>query len=173
MNNLDKKETLKSYHIASKTIWQIFLLLLETVGISSLAVCFSQKIVPFENIIDVLERFVLFYSFYQIVMFVILNSINDIKHDMYIELKDVCALALLYRQNKSESLLQHISHILNEQLDTGRFNSLKVRQEYREILPLIKNNDTAEIEKRMIIAEHYMNLESLAWRYSFFLRVFK
>ena len=70
---------IKRKHIRSKTIWQIFLMFLEISVIVGGLTWVSGLLWDFESGLDVLERVGLFYGFYQILTYIILSNLNDIK----------------------------------------------------------------------------------------------
>lgn len=43
--------------------------------------------------IEIMERFALFYGFYQLIVFLILTNLNDIQADEYLALKNAAELA--------------------------------------------------------------------------------
>ena len=75
---------IKRIHIITKTIWQVFLMLLEITVIVGGLTWLSSLIWTIESGLDVLERIGLFYGFYQISTYIILSTLNDIKADEYL-----------------------------------------------------------------------------------------
>lgn len=75
---------IQKHFLIIKYIFQIFLYLLEVLGISYLLTFISDVFWQTENFIDFIERMTIFYTFYQITMFGILQQLNDIKKDEYL-----------------------------------------------------------------------------------------
>lgn len=65
--------------LITKRIFQIILYLIEVIVLSYLLASLTNKIWPTTNFIDFLERMIIFYNFYQIIIYGILQQLNDIK----------------------------------------------------------------------------------------------
>ena len=85
---------IKKKHIRSKTIWQIFMMFLEIAVIVGGLTLGSSLLWEFESGLDILERVGLFYGFYQILTYIILSNLNDIKADEFLALKNTASIAL-------------------------------------------------------------------------------
>ena len=85
---------IKKKHIRSKTIWQMFLVFLEIAVIVGGLTWGSSLLWEFESGLDILERVGLFYGFYQILTYIILSNLNDIKADEFLALKNTASIAL-------------------------------------------------------------------------------
>lgn len=100
---------IKKKHIRSKTIWQIFLLFLEIAVILGGLTWGSSLLWEFESGLDILERVGLFYGFYQILTYIILSNLNDIKADEFLALKNTASIALKaceYKMKRGKILLK-------------------------------------------------------------------
>lgn len=75
---------IQKHFLIIKYILQIFLYLLEVLGISYLLTFISDVFWQTENFIDFIERMTIFYTFYQITIFGILQQLNDMKKDEYL-----------------------------------------------------------------------------------------
>ena len=101
---------IKKKHIRSKTIWQIFMMFLEIAVIVGGLTLGSSLLWEFESGLDILERVGLFYGFYQILTYIILSNLNDIKADhlnpiwLYPELEKVI------RTNGDQAALSAFNH---------------------------------------------------------------
>ncbi|MBR2012835.1 MAG: hypothetical protein IJ995_01280 [Clostridia bacterium] len=172
----EKKKITKNY-TAIKTIFQILLYLFEIIFIVGLCTYISFIIHPTSNseqFISILERFALFYGFYQIVVFVVFNNINDIQADEYLALHTACEHALLackYNDEKSKDLL--IKTIENKQLSSATFNDVSVRMCYVDLITCIKENNIPAMESLKITSNHNYEMSNLQWRFSILLRFFK
>ena len=170
-----KKITKK--HIVVKTIFQILLYLFEIVFVAGLCTCISCIIYPVSNcewFMSILERFALFYGFYQMVIFVVFNNMNDIQADEYLALNTACEYALLaceYNNAKSKESL--IKTIENKHLSFSTFNDVTVRQCYVNLITFIKENNIPAIESLKITSNHSYEMSNLQWRFSILLRLFK
>ena len=172
----EKNKIIKS-HVIIKTIFQILLYLFEIICIAGLCTYISFLIYPAsdsEYSISILERFALFYGFYQILIFVVFNTINDIQADEYLALHTACEHALLackYNDEKSKDLL--IRTIENKQLSSTTFNDISVRECYINLITCIKECNIPAIESLKITSNHNYEMSNLQWRFSILLRLFK
>ena len=73
---------MKKLYYITKTITQIFLYLIEVVGISIILAYFSTFLEAYTTLYNFIERCISFYTIYQILVVVILTNINDIQKDL-------------------------------------------------------------------------------------------
>lgn len=164
---------IKKKHIRSKTIWQIFLMFLEVAVIVGGLAWSSSLLWEFESGLDVLERVGLFYGFYQILTFIILSNLNDIKADEFLALKNTASIALKACEYNDEIWKGIAKDQIDKQLDSGVFNDMLVRQNYGVLKQCIDENAVKNIEYMIIWAEHCAEESQLLWRFSFLLRLVK
>lgn len=164
---------IKRKHIRSKTIWQIFLMFLEIAVIVGGLAWSSSLLWEFESGLDVLERVGLFYGFYQILTFIILSNLNDIKADEFLALKNTASIALKACEYNDEIWKGIAKDQIDKQLDSGVFNDMLVRQNYGVLKQCIDENAVKNIEYMIIWAEHCAEKSQLLWRFSFLLRLVK
>ena len=164
---------IKKKHIRSKTIWQIFLLFLEIAVIVGGLTWGSGFLWKFESGLDVLERVGLFYGFYQILTFIILSNLNDIKADEFLALKNTASIALKACEYNDEIWKGIAKDQIDKQLDSGVFNDMLVRKNYGVLKQCIDENAVKNIEYMIIWAEHCAEESQLLWRFSFLLRLIK
>lgn len=164
---------IKKKHIRSKTIWQIFLMFLEIAVIVGGLAWSSSLLWEFESGLDVLERVGLFYGFYQILTFIILSNLNDIKADEFLALKNTASIALKACEYNDEIWKGIAKDQIDKQLDSGVFNDMLVRQNYGVLKQCIDENAVKNIEYMIIWAEHCAEESQLLWRFSFLLRLVK
>ena len=164
---------IKKKHIRSKTIWQIFLMFLEIAVIVGGLAWSSSLLWEFESGLDVLERVGLFYGFYQILTFIILSNLNDIKADEFLALKNTASIALKACEYNDEIWKGIAKDQIDKQLDRGVFNDMLVRQNYGVLKQCIDENAVKNIEYMIIWAEHCADESQLLWRFSFLLRLVK
>ncbi len=164
---------IKRIHIRSKTIWQIFLMFLEISVIVGGLTWVSGLLWDFESGLDVLERVGLFYGFYQILTYIILSNLNDIKADEFLALKNTASIALKACEYNDEIWKGIAKDQIEKQLDSGVFNDMLVRQNYGVLKQCIDENAVKNIEYMIIWAEHCAEASQLLWRFSFLLRLVK
>ena len=164
---------LKKKHVYSKTIWQIFLLFFEVTVIVGGLTWGSTFLWNIESGLDVLERVGLFYGFYQILTYIILSNLNDIKADEFLALKNNASIALKACEYNDEVWKEIAKDQINKQLDRGVFNDVLVRQNYGALKQCIDENAIKNIEYMIIWAEHCAEESQLLWRFSFLLRLVK
>lgn len=159
-----------------KYIFQIFLYLLEVLGISYLLTFISDVFWQTENFIDFIERMTIFYTFYQITMFGILQQLNDIKKDEYLAILSMYKYVELYNSDKRTDIKKDIINLVNKQLENVMLNDNNIRKEYLEIKKVIDNNqsfDETLLKTKIIKYEHCCEKAVLNWKYSILIRIFK
>lgn len=174
MSNLSKE--IKKYYILTKTVFQICLYGLE-IGVFCGGATF-MSIMPFDTgnaitTIEIMERFALFYGFYQLIVFLILTNLNDIQADEYLALKNTAELASLSLESQSTQLEQQVRSLVDKQLESDVFNDTNVRKSYSNIVTCLAQNNLVGIKQITIWASHCSELATLNWRFSFLLRIFK
>lgn len=120
-----------------------------------------------------MERFALFYGFYQLIVFLILTNLNDIQADEYLALKNAAELASLSLESQSTQLEQQVRLLIDKQLESVVFNDIVVRKQYGNIVDCLDQNNTVGIKQISIWASHCSEMTTLNWRFSFLLRIFK
>ena len=164
---------IKKKHIWSKTMWQIFLVLVEIVVIVGGLTWGSCILWKFVTGLDILERVGLFYGFYQILIYIILSNLNDIKTDEFLALKNTASVALKACEYNDEDWKEIAKDQIKKQLDNGVFNDMLVRKNYSVLRQCIDENAIKNIEYMIIWAEHCAAESQLLWRFSFLLRLVK
>ena len=164
---------IKKKHIWSKTIWQIFLMFIEIAVIVGGLTFGSSLLCEFESGMDILERVGLFYGFYQILTYIILSNLNDIKADEFLALKNTASIAVKACEYNDEAWKDIAKDQIDKQLDSGVFNDMLVRKNYDVLKQCIDENAIKNIEYMIIWAEHCVEESQLLWRFSFLLRLVK
>lgn len=167
---------IKRYHIFTKTVFQICLYSLEIGVLCGVATFVSIMLFDTNNTIttiEIMERFTLFYGFYQLIVFLILTNLNDIRADEYLALKNAAELASLSLESQSTQLEQQVRLLVNKQLEGDVFNDTKVRENYKNIVDCLVQNNLVGIKQISIWASHCSETATLNWRFSFLLRIFK
>lgn len=164
---------IKKKHVRSKTVWQIFLMFLEIAVIVGGLTWGSSFLWQIESGLDVLERVGLFYGFYQILTYIILSNLNDIKADEFLALKNIASIALKACEYNDEIWKGIAKDQIDKQLDSGVFNDVLVRKNYGVLKQCIEEGATKNIEYMIIWAEHCAEESQLLWKFSFLLRLIK
>ena len=167
---------IKKHHIFTKTVFQICLYSLEIAVFCGGATFVSIMLFDTDNTImtiEIMERFALFYGFYQLIVFLILTNLNDIQADEYLALKNAAELASLSLEAQSAQFEQQVRSLVDKQLESDVFNDTKVRKAYKNIAVCLDQNNLVGIKQISIWASHCSELATLNWRFSFLLRIFK
>ena len=167
---------IKKHHVFTKTVFQICLYSLEIGVFCGGATFVSIMLFDTNNTIttiEIMERFALFYGFYQLIVFLILTNLNDIQADEYLALKNTAELASLSLEFQSAQLEQQVRLLVDKQLESDVFNDTDVRKSYRNIVACLDQNNLVGIKQISIWASHCSEMARLNWRFSFLLRVFK
>ncbi len=167
---------IKKHYLITKRIFQIFLYLLEVVGISYLLTFITNVFWQTESFIDFIERMTIFYTFYQMTIFGILQQLNDIKKDEYLALLSMYKYFELYNADKRDCIKKDIINLLNRQLDSTMLNDNDIRKEYLEIKKILDSNQSIDdtfLKVKIIEYEHCCEGAVLNWKYSILIRIFK
>lgn len=162
---------MKKYYIVLKSIIQIFLYLLEVIGVSFLITIIFNKFFPIESTSQFIDKMILFYTVYQILVLVILTNLNDISKDSYLAYLTILKLCLIYSNSKDSNLKNHIIYKIDEQLNPQIFNIISIYNSYKSLKINIDTLSSSDIELEIIKTEHIYQSLSLNWRYSFILRL--
>ncbi len=169
-----KKIKMTGTEIANRAI-QIFLLFLE-IGIATIGLtAVSVWLFPCESGWPMIERALLCYSIYQVLVFLVLSTLNDIQQDSCLAMLTMFKRLRLYTETCDSDLKVKISETLDWNLEPGTLNDMKYREVYAEIKCKLEEGtlDACYIEQQIIKWEHFYTFCSLQWRFSFLLRIFK
>ena len=75
----------------------------------------------------------IFYTLYQLIIYEILQQLNDIKKDEYLVLLSTYKYIELYNYDSREVIAKNIIYLVNRQLDNAMLNDNSIRKEYLEI----------------------------------------
>lgn len=167
MKDLTKK------HIITKVLWQVVLYFIEIFGISFLITYLTTYISSISSYLTLIERMVMSYTIYQILVVIILTNLNDIKEDSYLALLKNLKYCLLYIEYKRPEIKAIIFKNIEYQLDSGTLNNLEVRSEYKYLKENLNSLERWVIEAKIVEVESSCESVSLKWRFSFLLRLFK
>lgn len=164
---------MKKIYILSKTLTQIFVYLIEVIGISTLLAYLSTYIQKTCATFDFIERCIMCYTIYQILVVIILTNLNDIQKDLLLAYITNLKKCLLYIETKQEYIKKSILNNIDYQLKKDTFNTNEMIKAYKHIKENIDNLTKDNIEMEIINAEHCYELNSLNWKFSFLLRLLK
>ncbi len=164
---------MKKRYIISKTLTQIFIYLVEVIGVSTLLAYLSTFMKGTSTIYDFIERCITCYTIYQILVIVILTNLNDIQKDLLLAYTTNLKKCLLYIETKQNYIKKDILKNIDYQLKKDTFNNNEVINAYKNIKNNIDKLTKDNIEMEIINAEHRYELNSLNWRFSFLLRLLK
>ena len=164
---------MKKRYIISKTLTQIFIYLVEVIGVSTLLAYLSTFMKETSTIYDFIERCITCYTIYQILVIVILTNLNDIQKDLLLAYTTNLKKCLLYIETKHNYIKKDILKNIDYQLKKDTFNNNEVINAYKNIKNNIDKLTKDNIEMEIINAEHRYELNSLNWRFSFLLRLLK
>ena len=112
----------------------------------------------------------IFFTFYQIIIFGILQQLNDMKKDEYLAILTMYKYVELYNSDKREYITEDIKKLIHKQLDSSMLNGNDIRNEYLEIKKVF---DDTLIKIKIIKYEHFCEEATLNWKYSILTRLFK
>lgn len=161
---------MKKSHTITKTLFQIFLYLIELLSVSLFITYLTALLDPITSRIIFLERMILAYTIYQILVIVILTNLNDIQKDSWLAWITTLKLTLLYIDTGDQKVEMNLSKNLEHQLKNSTFNSLFFKKAYENLQQNLESLDETTIKLQLIIAEQQFELQSLNWKFSFILR---
>lgn len=158
-----------------KTMWQIFLYTFEVLGVSFLLAYLSSFLKDICSVYEFIERTLMCYTFYQILVVIILTNLNDIKKDIYLAYITNIKRILLFLDSKDNKVKNEVLKNINYQLDGSTFNNGEFRKKYEKLKCDFEKNSISKtyIELELINSEQRYENVSLNWRFSFLLRLFK
>ena len=164
---------IKQRHIVTKALGQIFVVFIELLIVVGIATYISNKCLPMQNWIELIERIGIFYGIYQIAVYIILSTINDIKADEYLALKTAISYAMWMNEGCTEEQYKKIVDGIGKGLENNMHNDIDVRNSYVALKNCIQAKDIHAMELMKIHAEHCAEMSKLQWRFSFLLRLLK
>lgn len=163
---------MKKSSVISKTLVQITVYLFELLSVS-FAITYVTHIYlePLLSYMDLVERMLMSYTVYQILVFVILTNINDIEKDSYLAYATTLKMCLIYLETRDEKIKIALLNRIERLIDVSNFNLPDVWSAYMNLKKNLDFKSKTEIELELINAEHCYELATLNWRYSFLLRL--
>lgn len=176
-----KKRRMTWEEIGNRAL-QIGLLFVEIAAATALLSVVSLKVFPIGATEcfgwSIVQRALLCYSIYQVLVFLSLSTLNDIQRDSCLALITACKRMKLYCETRDADLKQMLTDRISWNLEPGTLNDEVYRDEYVEMRKRLEkdvpdDDDRHFAECCLIKWEHYYAYYRLQWRYSFLLRFFK
>lgn len=167
---------MKKIYLYTKRIFQISIYLVETLGISCILTYITNIYLPAKDIFENIERITVYYTLYQIIIYNILQQLNDIKKDEYLAVLTMYKYVQIYNNDKRKEIKEELYYLINKELDVGIFNDNSIKEEYMKIKNVLDNNlsiDKTLLETKILRYEHLSEEAILNWKYSLLLRVLK
>jgi len=110
------------------------------------------------------------------IIYGILQQLNDIKKDQYLALLSMYKYINLYIDSENNNILNNIKTIIEKQLSSDTLNDNEIRKEYIAINTIITDKKTFDqniIQIKVIKYEHCYEEATLNWKYSILTRLIK
>lgn len=162
-----------------KYVTQCLIFLIEILICVGFFIYLSTFLLPIQNNLDLIQRFILFFTLYQIIVYCTLNFINDAQKDAYNTFRLLYEQGLLYFEilqidsenaDKYKSIL--FKHI-NLQLSESILNTEEVKDKYEKLKEYIKDENIIAIKMELIQINHWLTHLDLKFMFSFLLRITK
>lgn len=171
MNN-----TLKGFHVTTKTIVHCLLGLIEYIGVPFLLAYLSTFLSPIsgDNTLWIwVERITLCFTVYEVIIIGVRKMQIDIRKDALLALKTAYERAALYCETGNQDIYRNLTSKIDQELDNGILNQLDVVQSYKNLKLYMDSKNMVEIKYEIINIQHSIETDSLLWNYTLFLRLFK
>ena len=155
MNN-----TLKWFHVITKTIVHCILGTIEYIGIPFLLACLSTFISPIS-------------SGNEVIIVGVRKMQIDIRKDALLALKTAYERAALYCETGNQDIYRNLTSKIDQVLDNGILNQLDVVQSYKNLKLYMDSKNIVGIKYEIINIQHSIEADNLLWNYTLFLRLFK
>lgn len=162
-----------------KYLKQFLIYFIEVAIMSSIFVWLSNYITPINEHYDIIERFLTGIVIYQAVIFICNKNILDTEKDMLLSMRTYLEYCKLYLEYENESILKEIKSVLEKLEDKKIFIRCEYLRSMKEIYKIISNDQVKKEEKRMLIdrtlidISHKYEEDSLKWKYTLLLKLFK
>lgn len=143
---------------------------MELLSVSLFFTYLTTFLAPITSSILFLERMILAYTIYQILVIVILTNLNDIQKDSYLAWITTLKLILLYTETRDQKVKIALNNNLEHQLNSSTFNSLIFKNAYENLQQNLDTVDETSVKLELIIAEQQFEIQSHNWKFSFLLR---
>ena len=164
-------------HIITKNLFLCVVGLVEFVGIPILLAYLSTYILPFDDtalsLASWIERTVLCFTVYEIIILITRKLIVDSKKDMLLALKNAYELGELYIVNNKTVLRDQVNKLIDAELDSGVLNNLRIREDYQHLKTFMERKQLFELKCKKVFINHSLEACDLFWELTLFLRLFK
>lgn len=168
--------SLKKYHVFTKTCWHCFWGLVEYIGIPLLLAWLSTFLSPItgdEYLWQWIERTTFCFTIYEVVIIGIRKMQIDIRKDALLALKTAYERAELYCETGNEFIYSDLLEKINRVLDNGTLNQLDIIQCYKNLVNYVDKENIDAIKYEILNIQHAIEADSLLWNYTLLLRLFK
>lgn len=157
-----------------KTVFQCSVIIFEYAIVFFVFVYLSNKILPCNTVVDLLERGMSGYGMYSLIIQLTLDQANDAKKDSYMSLVTAYKLAIEACENEDKDLVVRANATIKKHIDDGSiFHYSNIREEYISLQKLFDNKELAKLKSGLIFAEHNLSMSDLKWKSSILLRLIK
>lgn len=170
------QNSLKRYHIVTKTCWHCFLGLAEYVGIPLLLAWLSTYLSPItgdEYLWKWIERTAFCFTVYEVIIVGIRKMQIDARRDALLALKTAYERAELYCESGNKFIYDDLVEKIKRVLDNGVLNQLDVIRCYENLLKYMNDKNADVIKYEIIKIQHSIEADGLLWNYTLLLRFFK
>ena len=171
MNN-----TLKWFHVITKTIVHCLLGTIEYIGIPFLLACLSTFISPISSGNTLwlwIERIAFCFTIYEVIIVGVRKMQIDIRKDALLALKTAYERAALYCETGNQDIYRNLTSKIDQVLDNGILNQLDVVQSYKNLKLYMDSKNIVGIKYEIINIQHSIEADNLLWNYTLFLRLSK
>jgi len=126
---------------------------------------------------DIVERFIVFLTIYQLSIYSFIKLYDAAKKDSLNTLRNYCEIALLAIKNDDygNNVTNHYFQIISRQIQviTGEnvLNTEEVLQYYKQLLNALDKKDSFSIELIILNINHSINMADLEFNQSLFIRL--
>jgi len=120
-----------------------------------------------------LERYILFFAVYEILVYITLSFINDARRDALLTLRSSFEQALLYIESGQDIIKESLLEVIERQLDSATFNQLDIRAEYEGLIQFMETQDLWAVKRKLGVINHHYETCNLQWKFTFLLRLLK
>lgn len=171
MNN-----TLKWFHVITKTIVHCLLGTIEYIGIPFLLACLSTSF-PLSPAVILcgfgLSWIAFCFTIYEVIIVGVRKMQIDIRKDALLALKTAYERAALYCETGNQDIYRNLTSKIDQVLDNGILNQLDVVQSYKNLKLYMDSKNIVGIKYEIINIQHSIEADNLLWNYTLFLRLFK
>lgn len=162
-----------------KYINQALLYLIEIAFVTSTLVYISQRLKVCTDWYEVFERYTAVFVVYQGLVLLFNSNFLDAKKDIYLAYKTYLKKCLLFVEYKDYNLLNQLKSSKSVITSNTIFIDKNYINKFNKIYDLLVNTKKTDKEKEFVIKceiiqmEHNIEYQSLKWRFSLLVKLFK